>query len=96
MSETVAAFLLRHDSGRVAELLPVRYRRMQDNALAFFRGAVVPDALRGFGAGHHEWLEPLLTFARRAALVVRKDFRAFRASYKAGEVGIAPLVLLAH
>ena len=51
MSETVAAFLLRHDSGRVAELLPVRYRRMQDNALA-----------------------------HRAALAVRKDFRAFRAS----------------
>lgn len=59
-------------------------------------GAVVPDDLQGFGAGHHEWLEPLLTFARRAALVVQKDFRAFRASYKAGEVGIAPLVLLAH
>lgn len=39
MSESVAAFLLRHDAGRVAELLPVRYQRMQADAFAFFRGS---------------------------------------------------------
>ncbi|GAC1590712.1 MAG: DUF2252 family protein [Hymenobacter sp.] len=39
MAESAAAFLLRYDIGRVAELLPIRYQRMQADAFTFFRGS---------------------------------------------------------
>ena len=38
-SYSVADFIIRHDAGRVADLLPERYRRMHANAFAFFRGS---------------------------------------------------------
>ena len=39
MTESVAEFIQRHDAGRVPELLALRYRRMEADALAFFRGS---------------------------------------------------------
>ncbi len=49
MSETLAAYFTRHDAGRVAALLPVRYHRMQTDAFAFFRGSA-PLYYERFGA----------------------------------------------
>ena len=37
--ESVAEFITRHDAGRLPDLLPLRYQRMQANAFAFFRGS---------------------------------------------------------
>ena len=60
------------------------------------RGAVVPDAVQDFGLAHHEWLEPVLAFAHQAATVVRRDFREFQASYKAGELSFDTPSLARH
>lgn len=49
MSESIAAFFLRHDAARLPELLPLRYHRMQADALAFFRGSA-PLYYARFGA----------------------------------------------
>jgi len=37
--ESVADFIMRHDAGRLPDLLRLRYQRMQTNAFAFFRGS---------------------------------------------------------
>lgn len=37
--ESVAEFIMRHDAGRLPDLLLLRYQRMQANAFAFFRGS---------------------------------------------------------
>ena len=37
--ESVTDFIKRHDAGRLPDLLPLRYQRMQANAFAFFRGS---------------------------------------------------------
>ena len=39
MPESVAAFIHRHDAGRVPALVALRYQRMQADAFAFFRGS---------------------------------------------------------
>ena len=47
--ESVTDFIKRHDIGRLPELLPLRYQRMQANAFAFFRGTA-PLYYHRFGA----------------------------------------------
>ena len=34
--ESVAEFITHHDAGRLPDLLPLRYQRMQANAFTFF------------------------------------------------------------